>query len=255
MKRLLKRQLVWLTVCVCLATTTGSGGCRGDGPASQTNISNSPPDAQTVLLRMRKHYGGLKTAVLSVKWNMFTEANEAKGDKGIERMALRPSTVYYKAPNLYGGSEEQTHKLFPIPKNQLDAYGGFMTNPGISAVFILPQLFLGFQIADIFPQKLYGGQEILDGEKTDKIVLRRDLSASPDPSTSTITLWVNERGQLRKFQSKCYSTVNDPEVPDIHSLATSYVGEITETDNGALPKSFYKKAPPKKPAKAAKPRR
>ena len=243
--------------CILSAlATTGSGGCRSDGPASQSNIPNSPPDAQTVLLRMRKHYGGLKTAVLSVKMQRILEGKE---DNNRDVRAFGPFSAYFKSPNLYSSSVEQTRKLFPIPKSQVESYGRALIDPAFSYLIIFPQLFQGFQIADTFQRKSYGGQESLKGEKTDRIIFERDLkdpspSGPPFSGSAVLTLWVNEKGQLKKFDSALHTTIKLPDSPGVRSTDYSFIGEITETDNGALPKSFYKKAPPKKPAKAAKPR-
>jgi hypothetical protein len=214
---------------------------------------NGVSQVPAVIQRMTKHYAGLRTAVLTVKMNRSLGADGKVDDERV----FGPYHVYFQSPNLYGNSLGDFQKLSRLPKSQVDSYGSALIDPAFGYLIIFPQLFQGFQIADTFPKMSYRGQESLGGDNTDVVVLQRDLPSSSDNKTegaNTLTLWVNARGQLRRFELALMTTVKDANLPS-EKIDYTFRGEISEAENGPLPSSFLKKAQPKKPTSSSKGRK
>ncbi len=238
MKSVCLFSLVWLTVCVCLVVATGSVGvCSQEVNAVKETVQGGSSRVQVVMGRMRKHYASLQTAVLTAETITSSVVDGKAGDEE----KLLPYRACFQSPDLYGSDTEEPRRLSPLSKSQVDELGRALENPAVGRLIIIPQLFQGFQIAETFPKVAYKGQKPLSGERADVVVFERDEGTNFGVGGSTVvTLWVNQLGQLKRFEVALTATFSNPNLK-AKDLINSYRTDISVVEDGPLPSSFLSK--------------
>lgn len=242
MKQICNSYLLVLCVCIGVMMSTAAGCSNNKSiPATKSSIAKNSsqktmPKPHDVLQRMIDHYAGLDTAVLTIK----TTGKVIIDGKSGEEQTLGPETIYFKSPNLYGSDTENPRKLSPLSKAQVEKYGLALEDPSRYRN-IIPQLFHGFAIAATYPIIKYRGEESVNGDKTDVVILKRVMEPAYGLGGSTnLTLWIDQHGKLKRFDLALISINKNPKL-GFKNMNEFYRTDVTESDNVSLPSSFLSK--------------